>query len=223
MNKLLAFVALTVMLAVLPAALLPAGAQARTGAAVAAIGPASAEPCQRPPDDYRRTTINGYVINVRTLWMLRLADKLYEGPGSPLRVVQGSYTDKVDASFGTHAGGGAVDISIRAKAAPHDVLPTEEANKIVDALRHAGFAAWLRMPDDLDPPATLHIHAIAVGDRELSNEAQAQVTGPIGYFAGYDGVPPENGGTKRDRHGGPVICDWMVVGGSSEATPEPGD
>jgi hypothetical protein len=205
-------------------ALLPAAAQAYAGTPdIGAIGPTSAEPCQRPPDDYRRTTINGYIINVRTLWMLRLADKLYEGPGSPLRVVQGSYTDKVDASFGTHAGGGAVDISIRAKAAPHDVLPTKEANKLVAALRNAGFAAWLRLPDDLDPPATLHIHAIAVGDRELSEAAQAQVTGPIGYLAGYDGVPEEHGGTKRDRHGGPIVCDWMTTGAGTEETAEPGD
>ena len=200
----------TALTAAYPAAALAA---ARPGPDIAVIGPTSSKPCQRPPDDYRRTTLRGQVINVRTLWMLRLADKLYKGPGSPLRVVQGSYTDDVDASFGTHAGGGAVDISIRAMAAPNDVLPIKEAVKIVAALRSAGFAAWLRLPDDLNPPASLHIHAIAVGDRELSDAALAQVSGPIGYFAGYDGVPKEEGGTKRDRLGGPVICDWMVDDG----------
>jgi len=215
---------LLLAIVILLSATFPVAAQARSGAgSVAAIGPTSAEPCQQPPDDYRRTTINGQIVNVRTLWMLRLAAKLYKGPGSPLRVVQGSYTNKVDASFGTHAGGGAVDISIRAAAAPHDVLPTAEANKLVDALRRAGFAAWLRTPDDLDPPATLHIHAIAVGDRELSEPAQAQITGPIGYFAGYDGVPEEQGGTKRDRHGGPVICNWMIAGGNGDEPVDPGD
>ena len=79
---------LLLALVILLAAMLPVATQARSGAGViAAIGPTSAEPCQRPPDDYRRTTINGQIINVRTLWMLRLAAILYKGPGSPLRVV----------------------------------------------------------------------------------------------------------------------------------------
>ncbi len=172
--------------------------------------PTKPERCQRPPDDYRMTTINGEPVNARTLWMLQLADLLYKGPGSPLRVVQGSYTDDLAASFGTHAGGGAVDISIRAKAAPNNVLSITEANKIVRALRAAGFAAWLRLPDDLNPPASLHIHAIAIGDKELSDAARLQLYGAEGYFKGYDGVPPAQGGTKRDRLGGPVICNWMI-------------
>lgn len=165
--------------------------------------------CQQPPDDYTRTTLNGHVINQRTLWMLQLADALYEGRGDPLRVVQGSYTDTVASSFGTHAGGGAVDISVRAKAAPNAVLSTAEAVTMVLALRRAGFAAWLRLPDDLSPPSPLHIHAIAVGDRELSPSARQQLDGPEGYFRGMDGVPPAFGGPKPDRYGGPVICQWM--------------
>lgn len=179
--------------------------------------PRPTKACQRLPDDYRKTSISGKVINVRTLWMLRLANYLYTGPGNPLRVVQGSYTDDLDASFGTHAGGGVVDISIRTKLPPHDVVSMDEAKRLVLALRNAGFAAWLRLPDDLDPPTTLHIHAVAVGDRELSEAAYQQVRGPDGYFAGYDGVPPEHGGPKLDRYGGPVICQWMHEDGLLEA------
>lgn len=141
--------------------------------------------------------------------MLRLANYLYTGPGSPLRVVQGSYTDDLDASFGTHAGGGVVDISIRTKLPPHDVVSMAEAKRLVLALRNAGFAAWLRLPDDLDPPTSLHIHAVGVGDREMSEAARRQIYGQEGYFAGFDGVPPEYGGPKPDRYGGAVICDWM--------------
>ena len=186
---------------------------AYAAAPAAGTKPTKAERCQRPPDDYNRTTINGEPVNARTLWMLQLADLLYKGPGSPLRVTQGSYTDTLDVSFGTHAGGGVVDVSIRAKAAPHKMLGNAEANKIVRALRAAGFAAWLRLPGDLDPPAPIHIHAVAVGDKELSDAARRQLYGPEGYFEGFDGVPPEQGGTQRDRLGGPVICDWMIQDG----------
>jgi len=175
--------------------------------------PTSNDECRRPPDDYRRRSIRGEPVNARTLWMLKLAARIYRGPGDPMRVVQGSYTDDLDASFGTHAGGGVVDISIRTKLPPHDVVSMDEAYKIVDALRLVGFAAWLRLPDDLDPPTTLHIHAVAIGDRELSAAARQQLYGPEGYFKGYDGVPPEHGGFSRDRRGGPVVCDWMIQDG----------
>jgi hypothetical protein len=187
-------------------------------AVTAALPPAVAEgvACQRPPDDYRRTEVNGEAVNARTLWMLELAGALYEGRGSPLRVVQGSYTDELAESFGTHAGGGVVDISIREQAPPNDVMTIDEAEELVYALRLAGFAAWLRLPEDLDPPASLHIHAVAVGDQELSAAARRQLDGPEGYFRGFDGVPPEHGGTHVDRYGGPIVCDWMIDLGFSD-------
>jgi hypothetical protein len=142
--------------------------------------------------------------------MLNLARSLYHGPGDVLRVTQGSYTNAVAASFGTHAGGGAVDISVRAKDAPHRVLTTAEAGEMVMALRWAGFAAWLRLPGDLKSTQEFHIHAIAVGDRELSPAAWRQLVGPEGYLRGRDGVPPQEGGPRLDRYGGPVVCDWMI-------------
>jgi hypothetical protein len=78
-------------------------------------------------------------------------------------------------------------------------ISNEEAAELVHVLRLAGFAAWLRMPNDLNPPTTLHIHAVAVGDRELSTAARRQLDGPEGYFRGLDGIPPEFGGTRVDR------------------------
>jgi hypothetical protein len=33
----------------------------------------------------------------------------------------------------------------------------------------------------------MHIHAIAIGDSDLSPAAQEQLTGPAGYLRGYDG------------------------------------
>jgi hypothetical protein len=169
--------------------------------------------CQKPPEDYSRVTIGKQTINARTLWMLQLAQALYRGRGDPLNVVQGSYSDAVAASFGTHAGGGAVDISVRVKDQPAAVLDINEMAELVEALRQAGFAAWARLPGDLSPATTTHIHAVAIGDRELSEAARLQLDGPAGYFRGLNGIPPENGGTQPDRYGGPIVCDWMKDSG----------
>lgn len=180
-------------------------------------GVAGTDPCQRPPDDLSRVEFNGYVLNARTLWMLQLADNIYMGRGDPLRVTQGSYTEGEELSFGTHSGGGAVDISIRVKSDPSQILSVDgEAEELVHALRLAGFAAWLRLPEDMTPSVSLHIHAIAVGDPTLSPAALQQLIGPEGYFRGFDGVPPEFGGPHQDRYGGPVVCDWMIEMGFTE-------
>jgi len=169
--------------------------------------------CQKPPDDYQRVTIGKQTINARTRWMLQLAQALYQGRGDPLNVTQGSYVDAVAASFGTHAGGGAVDISVRVKGHPDMLLDVNEMAELVITLRQAGFAAWARLPGDLSPGTVTHLHAIAVGDRELSEAAHLQLDGPAGYFRGLNGIPPENGGTQPDRYGGPIVCEWMKESG----------
>lgn len=163
---------------------------------------------QEPPSDYARVEVNDEVINYRTLWMLQEAQRIYNGPGDLLRVTQGSYTDAEPGSFGTHSGGGAVDISLRNPTDPSEVL-WEEVEPMITALRLAGFAAWYRAPGDLGPDSPAHIHAIAIGDQELSPAAIEQLTGSGGYFRGMDGLPPPLG-PNPDRHGGPVICEWML-------------
>ena len=166
--------------------------------------------CQRPPDDYQRVEVNGETLNARTVWMLQQAVALYEGPGDLLRVTQGSYTTDVADSFGTHAGGGAVDISIRHPSDPSTVL-WDETDAMVLALRQAGFAAWYRAPGALGPGSPAHIHAIAIGDRELSAAALQQVYGPYGgYLQGFDGLPSKYGGPHPDPLGGPIRCPWML-------------
>ena len=104
---------------------------------------------------------------------------------------------------------GAVDISIRAKDESQNILSYDEAGDLVKALRQASFAAWLRLSQDLAPSQPLHIHAIAVGDHELSPPARLQLDGPEGYFQSMDGVLAAQGGPKHDRYGGPIVCDWM--------------
>jgi hypothetical protein len=170
--------------------------------------------CQRPPDDYTLIEINGYAtLNLRTLAMLDHAQALYSAQGGIIQlrpaVMQGSYAGgAIAASFGTHDGGGAVDLSVR-DVQTRQVLD-DEFEPLLMALRTAGFAAWLRSPDELYPGSVIHIHAIAVGDAELSDAAQAQVSGEYGYLYGYNGLPPEWGGPALDTL--PMVrCAWMEV------------
>jgi hypothetical protein len=166
--------------------------------------------CQRPPDDYTRLIINGEKLNYRTVWMLKHAQQLYGGPidFAGKAITQGSYNPGgVAASFGTHDGGGAVDIAVkdlRTGAVLRNELPSA-----IRALRITGFAAWVREPDELYQGSPIHIHAIAIGDAELSTAAKDQLTGTFGYFLGYNGLPQTNNIPIADRHGGPILCKWM--------------
>lgn len=167
--------------------------------------------CQKPPEDYTRLEVNSQTINQRTLAMLAHAQELYGGELDLAgdAITQGSYTDSVSASFGTHAGGGAVDLSVLRKGT-YTVL-WDDIDPLLRALRLAGFAAWLREYGELHPDSPIHIHAIAIGDRELSPAAQEQLTGEAGYFRGYSGLPVAMYGTPTsDRYGGPILCQWMI-------------
>jgi hypothetical protein len=167
--------------------------------------------CQKPPEDYTRIEVNGSTLNQRTLSMLAHAQELYGGELLITResITQGSYSDAVSASFGTHMGGGAVDLSVL-RPGTYTVL-WDDIDPLLHALRAAGFAAWLREYGELYPESPIHIHAIAIGDQELSPAAQEQLSGVAGYFRGFTGLPvPENGTPTPDRYGGPLICQWMI-------------
>jgi hypothetical protein len=178
-----------------------------------ALPTATPEPlgCLKPPDDYTRVEINGWTVNQRTLTMLAHAQELYGGEIELTghAITQGSYHDNGSASFGTHLGGGAVDLSVLRRGT-YTVL-WDDIEPVIHALRVAGFAAWLREYGELYPDSPIHIHAIAIGDRELSTAAQEQLTGDAGYFRGSNGLPVNMyGPPKPDRYGGPIICQWMV-------------
>lgn len=143
--------------------------------------------------------------------MLAHAKDLYGGELdiTGYAITQGSYTDTVAASFGTHAGGGAIDLSVM-REGTYTVL-WDDIEPLLRALRAAGFAAWLREYGELHTDSPIHIHAISIGDEELSPAAEDQLTGPSGYFRGYSGLPVEEGQTPTpDRYGGPVLCQWMI-------------
>lgn len=179
-----------------------------------ASAPSADDPdgCQRPPEDYRRIRFDFAEINLRTLAMLDHAQTLYTATGGTLRfrenIMQGSYNPgQVVASFGTHDGGGAVDLSVRRRA-DWSVL-RDEIPLMLEALRLAGFAAWLRDTGSLYPNSPVHIHAIAVGDAELSEAARGQLDGTFGYFRGYNGLPQESGIPLPDDGGAMIVCGWM--------------
>ena len=167
--------------------------------------------CQKPPEDYTRLEVNGWTINQRTFAMLTHAMELYSGELeiNGHAITQGSYHDNGAASFGTHLGGGAVDLSVL-RWGTYTVL-WDDVKPLIHALRAAGFAAWLREYGELYPDSPIHIHAIAIGDQELSPAAEEQLTGEAGYFRGYSGLPVAMyGNPAPDHYGGPILCQWMI-------------
>lgn len=114
----------------------------------------------------------GERVNSRTRAMLAAADAKL--PFS-IRLTQGSYTDANPGSAGTHAGGGAVDISVSG-------LSSSQRWRMVKALRTVGFAAWLRTPSQ---GFAYHIHGMAVADPDLSETAQPQIHD---YYFGKNGL-----------------------------------
>ena len=131
-----------------------------------------------------RRAWSGVTLNVRTIRMLKAADRLV--PGCRLDATKGSYTGPDSSSAATHAGGGAVDL----------VVPRVRCFKrMVRPLRRVGFAAWYR-----NWPGNRHIHAIAISDPEISTElafpgnfdAREQV---VGFAQKKDGL---NGATTGE-------------------------
>jgi hypothetical protein len=135
-------------------------------------------------DPYGRLNWRGVVANRRTIEMLEITELRGLRDLMPLRIPQGSYTTGVSASGGTHAGGGALDISIKD-------MTSAQRDRIVRELRETSFAAWYRPYLANVWPA--HIHAIAIGDKEMSAQAAWQVQE---YKAGRNGLKnqgPDNG------------------------------
>ena len=175
------------------------------------------EGCMRPPNDYELVQLGFATFNQRTIFMLDNAQQIYEANGGTwanfrLLITQGSYNQGgVSASFGTHDGGGAVDISVIDTQNGWLVMRDEVA-PMLRALRIAGFAAWLRDTDELYAGSIVHIHAIAIGDEDSSEIAQQQVDSDFGYLSGFNGLPPESEADDPipDIYGDPIICEWML-------------
>jgi hypothetical protein len=154
--------------------------------------------------------INGHWLSQRAVFMLENAYRIYGGiiDITGPAITQGHYTNAEPLSFGTHAGGGVVDLSVIDHA--EWLVLYDEIEPLIYALRVAGFAAWLRDYGELNPGSPIHIHAVAIGDQELSTAAVEQLTGPFGYFRGYNGLPKDDGISIPDGHNGPILCQWML-------------
>jgi hypothetical protein len=130
---------------------------------------------------YTRVKFDGKTVNARTRDALKYAQRLWRDRGKhklTIRLAQGSYNKGgVAASAGTHDGGGVVDI--RTAGVGLDAAQTKALNR---ALRDAGFASWIRDSRDGMGP---HIHAIAIGDKEMASGARSQVTS---FDAGRNGL-----------------------------------
>ncbi len=120
-----------------------------------------------------RVSYRGVTINTRTKAMLLEAERL---TGTTVSLTQGSYNPGgVDASAGTHDGGGAMDISVSG-------MSSTTRTNFIKALRRVGFAAWYRTPAQ---GFAYHVHAEAISDPDLSSGAQHQ-TGD--YYLGMNGL-----------------------------------
>lgn len=126
----------------------------------------------------KRTTVDGRVVNVRTAEML----KMWEFNSlQNYYVLQGSYNRSVSQSGGTHDGGGAIDLSV------YGLGDVASKKWHVKQGRLAGFAAYYRptLPGEWNE----HIHAVAIGDPELSGAASRQV---VSYYHGRDALASNN-------------------------------
>ncbi len=120
-------------------------------------------------DAYQRVAWRGVTLNRRTAAMMEAAQRRMGRPfGS---IPQGSYHSSTSASAGTHDGGGAVDI--------YD----PDLARVQTAMRAVGFAAWVR--PTLPGVWSAHVHAIAIGDAQMSSGAASQVRD---YYAHRDGL-----------------------------------
>ena len=156
----------------------------------------SASSTKEPAGDYHRISWRGVTMNQRTKDMVLRAEAYAKKMGvpTPIRFSQGSYHKGYGPSAGTHDGGGALDIRSAALSRPTEL-------KLVKALRMAGFAAWSRGHNgDGMPP---HIHALAIGDKQLSASARSQVQE---YFWGGDGLVGSH--PDGDRSIGRPYPDW---------------
>lgn len=145
---------------------------------------------------YKRVTVDGKTLNLRTAKMLARAEARL---GLDLYVVQGSYNKGVGASAGTHDGGGAIDLSVRG-------LSASKITEVVRQLRKVGFAAWYR-PElwrNGEKVWGPHIHAVAIGDKEMDPSARDQVEE---YYAGKDGLVGDGADTGPRVHPIPV---WPI-------------
>lgn len=111
---------------------------------------------------------------------------------------QGSPSQSVGASAGTHSGQGAVDVRGR-------TLTPAQRHQVCDVMRRVGFAAWVRTEDQGDWPPHIHGVAVQLGGKDdpgsLAPAAHRQV---IDYYEGRNGL------ANKRPDDGPRDCVGIV-------------
>jgi hypothetical protein len=123
-------------------------------------------------DAYERVTWRGHKFDRRTVAAIKELEKRL---GKRINIYQGSYNTSVNASGGTHAGGGAVDWWVSGV----------DQNRATRIARQVGFADWWRKPSQGD--WNDHHHSILLGHLSASDNAVLQMQN---YRAGGDGLWP---------------------------------
>lgn len=144
----------------------------------------------------RRAADGPVILNQRTINMLNAAERIHGQPDVSL--YQGSYCGLVSGdcagpSYGTHRGGGTIDVDVRS-------FP-EASTTFARDLAAVGFAAWYR-----STASPHHIHAVAINDYQM----------PWAEY-GVDHKAPSTITTSSDGTGGNCqILSWRF-GGSGYA------
>lgn len=121
---------------------------------------------------------SGQILNKSALAVYEQIKVVYPllGGTGHVRLVQGSYSNAIGASAGTHTGSGAFDL-----------MPSIETQRNYDILQKAArfcmAAAWHRLPSQ--GPWGNHVHGIVIGDKNAAPLARAQV---VDYYAYKNGL-----------------------------------
>ena len=153
--------------------------------------------------DGGRASKDGQAVDTKTYAIITAAEKML---GWAIRVTQGSWSTRVAASGGTHAGAGA-----------SDSVPSGPYPPTVAALRSKGGIAWWRTPSQ--GPWINHIH-MAVPQPGMSAGLASQVAQ---YARGGDGLGGRDPGPPVDFAGlGNVdLSQYAGAGGGGYAAPPP--
>ncbi|MGA8246824.1 MAG: hypothetical protein WB797_07960 [Nocardioides sp.] len=154
------------------------------GAAASAVETATAAvapPSFRGGDPWAKVSVDGETVDNFTAAALQVAG---QEAGTHWHILQGSFSTDVAASGSTHAGGGVVDVA-----------PTDgDWEGAVTALRKIGFAAWIRnVPGHAYTGSGAHIHAVLIGDEQMSHQAALQVQDYLNDDNGLEGSAPDDG------------------------------
>lgn len=128
---------------------------------------------------FTRVTVEGHTLTKWTAGLYEQVKEVYKvlGGTGDLILEQGSYSNAVGASAGTHSGGGALDARPRIENAHnYEVLQR--------AFRWCQIAGWHRLP--IPNVWSEHVHGIVIGDSSAAPVALRQVIA-------YRSHPPRDG------------------------------